>query len=582
LLAICAVVGLLAPPGTTVGAEPPLKVLLIDSERAGRPLWTEFCSAFDSALRNGCESPVDIYIENLDSTRFQDPGYLDRAAAWLTEKHRGVRPDVIVTAGPETYRLISRWPDLLTAETSLVAVSIDTQTLQDAGRLPRSTGLIMEFGYRQTVRLATTLLPKTRHIAIVGGPADPGSYSHLFRSQIRASFADSYEIIDLSGLPLAEIRQRAARLPDDTVLVLTAMSVDGDGRQLTHPEVVAEIAPVANAPMFGSLTTELGHGTVGGHLFDPGASGRETAELVARILNGEPAESIEPRLANATVVAFDWRQLQRWGIPERRLPPDSVVEFEPPSVWETHTRAVLLALAIFLAQGASIAALLRSRARRRQINRELHELSGRLITAQEDERRRVARELHDDVSQRLALLAIELESPEASEHLDVAASRAQDLARDVHTIAHNLQPPRLDGAGLTEELTTFCSEVTARHQLHVDCRLPDGELHVPADIALALFRIAQEAVQNAVKHSAADEVSVELGVSPRWASITVTDDGRGFDAEKTRRRRALGITGMTERMRTLGGWLTVDSVPGEGTTVSAWVPLEGRSEGERP
>jgi signal transduction histidine kinase len=259
-----------------------------------------------------------------------------------------------------------------------------------------------------------------------------------------------------------------------------------------------------------------------------------------------------------------------------------VVQFKPPTLWGEHRSAFLTALAVFLAQSASIAALLRARARRRRINRELHRLSGRLIMAQEDERRRVARELHDDLSQRLALLAINLESPGATERVGDTAAKIHGLARDVHVIAHHLQPPHLEGGGLARVLKAYCAEVSARHPVKVECRLPEGEADLPADGALALYRIAQEAVQNAVKHSGADEVSVELGVSSRWASVTVSDDGRGFDAARTGSGRALGLAGMTERMRLVGGWLNIDSAPGSGATVSAWVPMEPHSGGKAP
>ncbi len=575
---VAAAVLILVGPWAFAGEEPS-RVLVIESERPDRPLWIEFSTAFKSALLDSSERPVDVFFENLDSARLGGDVYLDRTAEWLIEKYRSIRPDVIVTSGPETYRLIARRFDLVTTGTSLVCVAIDQENFQNVGRLPRSTALLRDFGMPATVRLALELLPGTRRLAIVGGPKDPRSYSHFFYSQIVAAFADNYEIIDLSGLPMAEIRARAARLPEDTVLVLTAMTVDGDGQPFTHPEVAAEISPGANAPLFGSIKTELGYGTVGGDLYDPAMSGRETAALVARILDGEPAESIEPTLVDTSADAFDWRQLERWGIPERRLPPGSVVEFKPQTLWEEHPRAVLLTLVIFLAQGGSIAALLIERARRRRINRELRELSSRLITAQEEERRRVARELHDDVSQRLALLAIDLELPGATERIGDTVAKVHGLARDVHVIAQHLQPPRLEGGGLARELRAFCAEVSSRHGLQVDCRVPEGAVDLDADTALALYRVAQEAVQNAVKHSGADEVAVELGVSLRWASVTVSDNGRGFDVGSIKRRRALGIAGMTERLRLAGGWLNIDSVPHEGTIVSAWMPLESQREG---
>ncbi len=554
--------------------EGPLKVLVIDSERADRPLWVEFAAAFKTGLRAGTERPVDVYFENLDLARVGGRGYLDRVKDWLTEKYRGVRFDLVVTVGPETYQFVTRWPDLVKAETPVVCVSIDQKTFEGVGRLPRSTGLLIDFGYVKTARLALELLPRTRHLAIVGGPLGPQSYSAIIRSQLYAAFGESLEIIDFSGLPMAEMRARAARLPENTVVLLTAMVIDGDGRPYTHPQVAAEISPAANAPMFGAIKKELGHGTVGGHLLDAGMLGRETAAVVARVLNGEPAESIEPRLVDCSVLAFDWRQLERWGISEWKLPPGSVIEFKPPTVWQTHRSAVLLALAIFLAQGVSIAALLRASARRRRISHDLRALSGRLMTAQEDERQRVARELHDDVSQRLALLALKLESPGAEEHIADTSAKVQDLARDVHVIAHHLQPPHLVKHGLARELRAYCAEMSTRHGLIVNCRVPEAGFDLAEGGSLALYRVVQEGVQNAVKHSGADEVSVELGVSPRWASVTVVDNGRGFDPDRAGGGRVLGIAGMKERMRLVGGWLSIDSAPGTGATVSAWVPLE--------
>ena len=555
---------------------PPARVLVIDSESADLPLWVEFSAAFKKALREGSESPVDAYFEHLDFARFRERSNLDRAAAWLAEKYRNDPPDVIVTVGPESYRLMGRQPGLFAGETSMVSVAVDPKTFNDVGRLPRSTALLRDFGQAATVRLALGLLPATRRLAIVGGPADPQSYSRFVRAPIFADFAESLEIIDLSGLPMSEMRARVADLPDNTVLVLTAMAVDGDRRPFTHPEVIEEISPVATAPLFGSIKVELGHGSVGGHLFDPGLSGRQTAALVARVLNGEPAESIEPKLVDSSVVAFDWRELERWRIPEDRLPPDSVVEFRPPTLWEEHRRAVLLALGLISFQAISIMALLRARDRRKRINLELRSLTARLITAQEDERRRLARDLHDDFSQRLALLAIEVESSVPEQRIEAVSSKVQGLARDVHTLAHHLFPPRLEGSGLVSELALYCDEIGARHELQVDCRLPEFDIELPGDVGLALFRVAQEAVQNAVKHSVARVVSVELAVSPRWASITIADNGRGFDPDQLTTGRGLGLASMRERMRLVDGWLNIDGHPERGTTVSAWVPVPSR------
>ena len=484
------------------------KVLVIDAERGDRPVWVQFTSVFQPALRDGSRPPVDVYLENLDVARFGKDGYLSRVETWLTEKYRSAPPDVVVAVGPMTYRLIADWWKSLSPDASIVLVAVDERTYREASRIPHTTALLYEFGHVDTVRLALELLPDTRNLAIVGGPRSSQAITSFFFAQIEAAVNGRVKVIDLCGLPMDQLRNRVAELPDHTVIVMTSIFVDGDGRPFSNPEAVAELAPVANAPIFSFFATELGTGTAGGRLFDAAILGRETAALVSRILNGEPADSIDPMWSRAEVTAFDWRQLDRWHIPLRKLPPGSIVEFRPPSIWQQHRTAVLAALVVFALQGASIIALLRSRQRRRRINRELHRLSGRLITAQEDERRRVARDLHDDISQRLALLAIELESTGngRGDRLPAALSRVQSLASDVHAIAHDLQPPRLDARGLVAELETFCRQVEERHGMTIECRVPAQPLPVRPDAALALYRVAQEAVQNAVKHSGADRL----------------------------------------------------------------------------
>jgi signal transduction histidine kinase len=155
-----------------------------------------------------------------------------------------------------------------------------------------------------------------------------------------------------------------------------------------------------------------------------------------------------------------------------------------------------------------------------------------------------------------------------------------DLARDVYVIAHDLQPARLESLGLVAELRSFCEEVEKRHGTPVRCRITPPSAPIPPEVALALFRVAQEGVQNAVRHSGADEIEVELDVSPRWAYLTIADKGRGIQSEEADHRNGLGITGMRERMRLVDGWLDLQSGGDEGTTVTAWAPLDRDREAE--
>jgi len=296
------------------------------------------------------------------------------------------------------------------------------------------------------------------------------------------------------------------------------------------------------------------------------------------VLNGEPAASPAVREADVNVRAFDWRQLKRWGIPEGRLPPGSIVEFRPPSLWQLYRTALVVTASMILLQAAMIGALLLERRRRREINRELHRLSGRLLTAQEDERQRVARELHDDISQRLALLAIESDLANRrpgggpDRRSDGTAAKLHALAEDVHAIAKNLHPSRLASLGLPATLRGFCEEIGKQQRVRVACRTAEPRHGIPDTIALALYRVAQEAVQNAVRHSGAGTIEVELAAEGKELVLTVADDGRGMAAGRAE-NGGLGITGMRERLRNVGGRLQIASRQGAGTSVIARVPL---------
>ncbi|MCG6947310.1 MAG: histidine kinase [Acidobacteria bacterium] len=549
-------------------------VLVVEPDRLELPAYAEINSAFRTALRDASDKPVQVFFENLDLARFNRERYLDDMGRWLATKYRDRQLDALVAVGPSAYRAVAQWRPDLWPGVPMVFAGVDRNTFEAVGRLPNVTGIWAEFGHLDTVRVALELLPATRHLVIVGGMPRQDPLAGVLAAELVEAFGDKLEIVDLTGQRIDLILERTRQLPDDSIILLTSMTVDGAGQPFSGLEVCTLLDGEANAPIFGWLSTYLGAGVVGGMLLDLEAIGLETAELLGHVLSGEDAGSIDVVPSNANRLAFDWRQLEKWRIPRRRLPEGSSVELRPPSVWEEHRGTILQAIIIMGLQGVLILALLRSRQRRLEANRELHMLSGRLITAQEDERWRVARELHDDIGQRLALLAIECESgPMNGDGLGELSSKVNDLARDVYAIAHNLQPSRLESLGLAAELRAYCEEIERRLGMRVRCRVAAPSTTLPSAISLSLYRVVQEAVQNAVRHSGADEIDVELDVSPRWASVTIADNGRGLKWEDAERNLGLGITGMKERLRLVEGWLDLQSIADEGTTVTAWAPL---------
>ena len=212
----------------------------------------------------------------------------------------------------------------------------------------------------------------------------------------------------------------------------------------------------------------------------------------------------------------------------------------------------------------------------------LAKVSGQLIEAQEKERSRIARDLHDDICQRLALLSMEIEQANRTSSGSIAATKqnlddirkhCSEIASDVQTLSHQLHSSTLDYLGVVAAIRAFCNEFSKQHQVTVEFTERNVPKHLPKDISLCLFRIAQEALHNAVKYSGTDQFSVTLWAIDKEVQLVVRDEGVGFDVEEARKNRGLGLLSMQERAHLVHGHFSVDSKPGKGTRISAAVPF---------
>jgi len=296
------------------------------------------------------------------------------------------------------------------------------------------------------------------------------------------------------------------------------------------------------------------------------------------------------------VAIFDWRQLRRWGIDESRLPAGSIVRFREVSVWEQYRIYILAATIALGLQSALITGLMIQGARRRRTERALREsevelrrssernqdLAGRLITAQEAERSRIARDLHDDVSQQLAGVAIMLSGLKRSllrpdprpvdETLATLQERLALLAEALRHLSHELHPGMLKHAGLVAALKQHCAEAEKHHRLTVRFKATDTLDAIDADTALCLYRVAQEALTNIIKHARAGTAIVELTRTTRDVALDISDDGIGFVVPESG-ATGLGLRSMEERVRLGRGTIKVDSRPGHGTSLQVRMPL---------
>ena len=217
------------------------------------------------------------------------------------------------------------------------------------------------------------------------------------------------------------------------------------------------------------------------------------------------------------------------------------------------------------------ARILRDITEQKRASEALSRVSGMLIAAQEEERARIARELHDDIGQRVALLTVHVQDNSAGARIDTE-QQLRELAIAVQSLSHGLHTPKLELLGVATSMKRFCEELTEQHQVSVDFAARDIPRELPWSVSLTLFRILQEAAHNWMKHSGAPRCDVRLWEAGGWIHLVVRDRGRGFDPAAVESGRGIGLVSMQERIKLVDGHLSIKSQPQEGTTIHARVP----------
>ncbi len=359
---ICLVAGLTS--GASGAAEPlPRSVVILEQNNPNAPAYVDFATHFQATLNASDASSVDVYIESFDLYRFDSAEYRELLRNYLAKKYRSKPIGVIVPLGPLAleFELSSRaelWPAVPVA-----FEGIDTESLAGLHRPPDTTGETEDLTLWDEVNAAKIMVPNLRRVAIVGDPLERQStYRHF--AQEMPKIAAELQIIDLTGLPMTEVKRRAAALPPDLAIIYIGIHVDGAGKSYTARDGLVPVAEVANRPIVITSETYFGYGATGGVMTSYGM-GDAAGQLVLRILDGESASKIPVATNLSTKLRFDWHQLQRWGISEATLPPGSEVSFREPTAWERYRWQIILIAVALLIQTILIVGLLFEHRRRR-------------------------------------------------------------------------------------------------------------------------------------------------------------------------------------------------------------------------
>jgi signal transduction histidine kinase len=560
------------------------KVLVLYSTRRDAPYTIAVENVLRETIRNGLVGRLDYYTEYFDFSRFAGSGYDNAIRTFLREKYAKLRPDVVISDGGISFAFLARHRAELFPDVPLVFSTEQT----DFHRVPNSSGVVYSLDMKSTLDMALRLHPAAKHVFVITGASEfDRFYERIARQQFR-EYETRVGIEYLTPTTLEALHRRVATLPAESIIYFASFFADGAGQKFIPMDLIPELSSVANAPMYCWPEMTLGLGVVGGVLLSEQAVARQTASVALRVLRGESPDSIPTLEIRPYVRAFDWRQLQRWRLSEGRLPPGSVVQFQQQSLWSVYRWRIIAAASLLAAQALLIVGLIVNRVRRERAERALRsshnrieDLAHRLIVAQEEERKHLARELHDDVSQQVTALTIDLAAlkrqlsgsePSLQDDVAMLQDSAGKLAERVHGLSHDLHATTLEHVGLVASIRAYCDEFSKREGIAVTPEIHEVAGPVTPDASLCLFRVMQEALRNAARHSGATRIDVELDGSDEYIELRVADHGRGFDQRRAAERGGLGLASMEERVKLTGGTLHLQTQSGAGTRLTARVP----------
>ncbi len=523
-----------------------------------------------------------IFDEYIEETRLETD--FPTLAERIRQKYAGQKIDLVMTVGPRPFTFMRQYGEKLFPSVPVVFSEVDLRYYPPK-LPPNTTGVSGSFDLSRTIDLILRVQPDTREVFYIGG-SSPAEL--MLRAEAEREFkpyTGRTAFTYWNDLPFPELLDRIGQLPSHSVVLYTPLLRDPSGQSYLTANLCPAITASSSAPVYTILDTLFGCGTVGGSLYQAEASARQAAILALKILRGERVVDLPVEAGPPNRVIVDWRQLQRWGIPQDRLPPGSVIMYRQPSAWEVHKQLILATAAILLLQSVLIALLVIQVRRRKRSEEVVRQLTRRLIDANENESRRLARELHDDIGQRLSLAVIQLDLFGAQLPVDAVKNRTdldssiqnlRSLVSDVHNLSHRLHFAQLEHIGLKGAITELCRQIARSYGLEIDLQVDAAPVGLAQDVSLCFYRVAQEALNNVVKHSKSDTAELMLNQKPGLLRMQIRDLGVGFNVADA--AVGLGLSAMQERLATLSGRLSVESEPGVGTLVIAEAPIPLRSE----
>lgn len=535
----------------------PKRVLLLFSAGPGTPGSIMLEQAIEAALQSHSTNRYEFFSEHQDVSHFSDARHVRLFQDYLGHKYAGRDLDLIIAVPSRGYTLAKEIPDALFPEVPVVFVSVNEREVPLEISPYGVTGIVQRFDFAGTIGLIVRLQPDVRRLVVIGGTSENDRIA-LSRIEEVTHGLEGIKVDYWTNYPVAILPAAVSSLPEGTVVLLSSFQTDANGQAVIMSEVGEMLEPKASVPMYVLSGSLIGSGAVGGSVVDFQDLGARTADLSLRVLNGANPEAMPIQVETKGAPIVDWRALERWHIKESRVPAECEVRFRPPTLWDQYRGAILISLAVILAQALTIAGLLTQRHYRHMAEQKLVSQRAELAhVARVSTMGQLASALAHELNQPLGAI---LRNAEAGEmfmqkdkpDLDEIRAILSDIRKDDERAGkviermrsllkrRELQSDALDIQGVVDEIVTLAEPDAVKRQVHLSTRF-DANLPILRGDRVHLQQVLLNLILNgmdAMAKSPPAERRLEIHAYPLrdgGAEIAVRDAGTGIPAEKLER-----------------------------------------------
>jgi signal transduction histidine kinase len=588
---------------------PPVKkVLMIFSEARDLPGNVMLEQGVREEMLKQSTNPVEFFTESLDAGRFPDPEHYRQFRNYIKSRYAGQNLDVAMMFMSRDFTLARQIPAVLATNLPLVYVVLNELPIPTLPEERPHTEILQRFDIEGTIKFIFQLQPETRRVVVIGGisPADQAALGRIAEAA-RAVAGVDFEF--WTNRPVADIYQAAKALSPGTVILLSTMQRDVTGEPFYTSQIAHTLAPAAGVPVYVLGAGLVGGGAVGGDVINPGDLGHEAGKRAAQLLAGTPVDRLAVEVRSNGTPMVDWRALERWDIKPGRLPAGCVIQYRPHTLWEGHRTFILFIGAIFLAQAATIAALLVQRRQRRQAEAEIERQRTELAhVARVSTMGQLASALTHELNQPLGAILRNAEAAEiflenAAPNLEEIRAILADIRRDdkraVNVISRmrslykrrNLAFGSLDLRELVEDTVALARPDIAQREVRLTVQMPPqlpaahGDRVHLQQVLLNLILNGMDAMNTipkagrllVIRAGETRNKNLQVAVSDCGTGIAPNDAGHIFEPFFTTKASGMGMGLAISRtiIEAHGGDIWMESSAMEGTTFTFILPPAG-------